>query len=59
MPAPLLVHLLFHPEFTPARDMAAHLYQALNGDPSVPGLRIPTVYAAENGTGAPAGARAR
>jgi SLOG cluster2/TIR domain len=50
---PLLVHLLFHPESSPARDLALHLFRALNDDPAVPGLRLPTVFAAEDGTGFP------
>jgi len=50
---PLLVHLFFHPESSPARDLALHLFRALNDDAAVPGLRLPTVFGAEDGTGFP------
>jgi SLOG-like protein/TIR domain-containing protein len=41
---PLLVHLLFHPESAPGRELACHVHQQLNGDLIVPGLRIPTIF---------------
>lgn len=45
---PLLVHLVFHPESEPARALAKQLHIALNGDPVLHGLRIPTVFCREN-----------
>jgi SLOG cluster2/TIR domain len=53
MRTPLLVHLLFHPGSTAARALALDLYRALNEDPAVPGLRLPTVISTEDGTGLP------
>jgi hypothetical protein len=50
---PLLVHIIFHPRSAVTREAAIHLHRALNDDPAVPGLRIPTVFAAEDGTGLP------
>lgn len=50
---PLQVHLIFHPASDAARALALALHRALNGDPAVPGLRIPTVIAAEDGTRLP------
>jgi hypothetical protein len=50
---PLLVHVIFHPRSEAAREAAIHLHGALNDDPAVPGLRVPTVFAAEDGTGLP------
>jgi hypothetical protein len=50
---PLLVHIIFHPRSTATREAAIHLHRALNDDPAVPGLRIPTIFAAEDGTGLP------
>jgi len=44
---PLLVHLVFHPESESARSLARIIHQALNDDPVVPGLRIPTVFCRE------------
>jgi hypothetical protein len=41
---PLLVHIIFHPESTAARDLARHIHIQLNGDLIVPGLRVPTVF---------------
>jgi len=51
--SPLLVHLIFHPGSAPARSLATNIYQALNDDPSLAGLKIPTVLACEDGTGFP------
>jgi len=45
---PLLVHLVFHPESTSARALAKHIHVALNVDPVVQGLRIPTLFCREN-----------
>src|SRR5579864_4530497 len=41
---PLLVHLVFHPESSSARELARHVHRQLNGDLIVPGLRVPTVF---------------
>jgi hypothetical protein len=49
----LLVHLVFHPDSESARELARQVHLALNADPNVPGLRIPTVFCAEDGSGAP------
>jgi hypothetical protein len=48
-----LVHLSFHPASESARRLARHLYGALNDDPALPGLRVPTVTVREDGTGLP------
>ena len=45
---PLLVHILFHPESAVAREIAQQIHVALNDDPVVQGLRIPTVFCREN-----------
>ena len=47
---PLLVHLIFHPQSDSARELAMTVYQSLNDDSALPGLRIPTVFACEDGT---------
>jgi len=47
---PLLVHLIFHPDSTIARGLAMDIHRALNDDPALPGLRIPTCFACEDGT---------
>jgi len=44
---PLLVHLVFHPNSDDARELAKNIHLALNGDPIVQGLRIPTVFCKE------------
>jgi hypothetical protein len=46
--APLLVHLVFHPESASARELAKHIHAALNVDSVVQGLRIPTIFCKEN-----------
>jgi hypothetical protein len=51
--APLLVHLIFHPASSDARQLAVDLHRALNDDPALPGLRVPTVILAEDGTNLP------
>ncbi len=53
MPVPLLVHLIFHPASVEARELALSLHDALNDDPAIPGLRVPTVQAIEDGSGLP------
>lgn len=53
MRAPLLIHLMFHPASVQARTLATKLHEGLNNDPALPGLRVPTVLLAENGTGQP------
>jgi hypothetical protein len=53
MPQPLLVHFIFHPGSMEARAMAVALHVALNDDPALPGLRIPTAIVAEDGSGLP------
>jgi hypothetical protein len=50
---PLLVHVVFHPRSAAAREAAVHLHRALNDDPAVPGLRVPTVFVPEDGSGLP------
>ncbi len=50
---PLLVHIIFHPSSREARNLARHIHKALNGDPAVPGLRVPTIFCAEDASGAP------
>ena len=50
-PTPLLVHLIFHPESAQARELAKVIHRALNSDPLLPGLRIPTVMLCEDGSG--------
>jgi len=53
MAVPLLVHLIFHPASDDARKLALSLHDALNDDPAIPGLRVPTVLAIEDGSGLP------
>lgn len=50
---PLLLHLVFHPESNSARQLARKIHLALNTDPVLPGLRIPTILCAEDGKGKP------
>ena len=47
------MHLLFHPRSDSARSLAERIHQALNDDAALPGLRVPTVLAREDGTGLP------
>lgn len=49
---PLLVQIVFHPESPLARGFAEGLHHALNDDPAVPGMRIPTVFT-PSGSGPP------
>ena len=41
---PLLVHFIFHPESTDARNLARQVHQELNQQTLVPGLRVPTMF---------------
>jgi hypothetical protein len=50
---PLLVHFIFHPGSAGTRALALALHAALNDDPVMPGLRIPTAIAREDGSGFP------
>lgn len=50
---PLLVHLIFHPESKSARELATAIHRALNDDPALPGLRVPTRFACEDRSGFP------
>jgi hypothetical protein len=50
---PFLIHLVFHPRSADARAMAREIHQALNQDPAVPGLRIPTRFNQEPLEGEP------
>ncbi|MGD9171501.1 MAG: TIR domain-containing protein, partial [Candidatus Thiodiazotropha sp.] len=49
----LLVHLIFHPASDNARQLARTIHKALNADPVVPGLRIPTVFCPTDGVSPP------
>ena len=53
MGPPLLVHLMFHPASDRARALATTLHRALNNDPALPGLRVPTVLLPEEGSNLP------
>ncbi len=53
MKTPLLVHLVFHPRSVAARALAAEIQAALFDDPATPGLAIPSVITAEDGSGLP------
>ena len=46
---PLLVHVIFHPASTEARTLARNIHRALNADPAMPGLRVPTVFCPTDG----------
>ncbi len=50
---PLLVHLVFHPKSQSARELADRIHEALNSDPVVPGLNVPTRFTPEDGTTLP------
>ncbi len=49
--AAVLVQLEYHPTSTAAATMADNLHRALNDDPAVPGLRIPTLFIPDDGMG--------
>ena len=51
---PLLVHLIFHPASDEARALARTIHKALNADPAMPGLRVPTVFCPTDGVLPPA-----
>lgn len=53
MAAPFLVHVVFHPDSVDARAFASSFRDALNGDNRLPGLRVPVVALAEDGTSWP------
>ena len=50
---PLLIHFVFHPHSDAARWIAHHLHGALNGDPLLPGLRVPTTMLPERDNARP------
>jgi hypothetical protein len=50
---PLLIHLIFHPQSFEARTFSTAVHRALNSDPLLPGLRVPTVMLGEDGTNFP------
>lgn len=43
-PQPILVHLIFHPQSSSARELARYIHRQLNDDVVVPGLRVPTMF---------------
>jgi len=50
---PLLVQFEFHPASKEAAAAAEYLHEVLNADPAVPGLRIPTAFTPDDGSGEP------
>lgn len=50
---PLLVHIVFHPASDDAHALARTVHRALNVDPAVPGLRVPTVFCPTDGVSPP------
>lgn len=50
---PVLVQFEFHPASAEAAATAEFLHTALNADPSVPGLQVPTCFTPDDGTGEP------
>lgn len=50
---PLLVQFEFHPASKEAAAAAEYLHEALNADPAVPGLQIPTTFTPDDGSGEP------
>jgi SLOG cluster2/TIR domain len=54
---PVLVQFEYHPASETAAATAEYLHDTLNDDPSVPGLRVPTCFVAENGSMAPPAAQ--
>jgi hypothetical protein len=50
---PLLVHVIFHPVSKDASELAKTIHEALNADPAVPGLRVPTVFCPTDGISPP------
>jgi hypothetical protein len=53
MRAPVLVHMVFHPQVAEARAFASSFRRALNSDNRLPGLRVPVVALIEDGSGWP------
>lgn len=51
---PLLVHVIFHPASEDARTLARTIHEALNADPAMPGLRVPTLFCPTDGVLPPA-----
>lgn len=51
---PLILHIIFHPASAEARGLARAIHKALNADPAVPGLRVPTVFCPTDGISPPA-----
>jgi hypothetical protein len=47
---PFLVHLIFHPASSKARNVALALHRALNFDSALPGLAVPTVLLPADGS---------
>lgn len=50
---PLLVQFEFHPASQAAAEAAEYLHSALNADPAVPGLQVPTYFTPDDGSGEP------
>ena len=50
----LILHIIFHPASAEARGLARTIHKALNADPAVPGLRVPTVFCPTDGISPPA-----
>lgn len=50
MGTPILVQFEYHPRSEEAASIAENLHTALNDDPAVPGLRIPTLFTRDNNT---------
>src|SRR4051794_29638019 len=50
---PLLVQFIYHPHSAEAAAFADRLHSALNDDPAVPGLRIPTCFVPDDGSVTP------
>lgn len=50
---PLLVQFEFHPASKEAAAAAEYLHEVLNPDPAVPGLKIPTTFTPDDGSGEP------
>ena len=50
---PILVHFVVHPKSAESLSLARAVHIALNEDPGVPGLRVPTVFCHEGRDHAP------
>ncbi len=53
MRPPLVVHIIHHPDSVLGAEMGRALDRALTSDPAVAGLRLPTRFAPEDGSGLP------